>query len=120
MRSEHRVTLGLEARQDEDRRAAASCDRDLFLLGSWHTHPFAKGYEAPSSTDRRNSLARLDRPDGESWVPATSFGLDLIVCPDGRRGYSKPHYFLWLTERSRLSGCGVTVPACFPETLSNW
>ena len=118
-RSHHSVLLGLQPMREGERRAAASGVRDLFFLGSWHTHPYAKGYAEPSRSDRRNTLARLDR--GESAYACTAtFGLDLIITPDPMRAYSRPHFHLWLTDRSGPVGKAATIPALFPETLPCW
>jgi hypothetical protein len=115
-RLHHRVVLGIESKQAAERFADVHELDDHVFLGAWHVHPYAKGYDEPSPTDRRNTLWRLDQGD----LNAALFSLDLIVTPDLQRRYSRPHFHLWHTSRSGIGGRAITVPATFPETLPQW
>jgi hypothetical protein len=113
-RNRHEVLLGLDEGFEAARRAAAAGVKDHFFAGAWHVQPYP-GATQPSGQDRWASLRRIDHAQFGATTP---FAVDVIVTPDRDRGYSKPHFHAWVTDRSGFNGRAITTPgtlAEFPE-----
>jgi len=42
------------------------------------------------------------------------------VTPDRSRGYSKPRFHAWVTDRSGFNGRAITVPGIIEEISAKW
>jgi hypothetical protein len=115
-RNRHEVLLGLDEGFEAARRAAVAGVKDHFFCGAWHVQPYP-GATKPSGQDRWASLSRLDRAEFGATTP---FAVDVIVTPDRDRGYSRPHFHAWVTDRSGFNGRAITVPGTLAETNPQW
>ena len=104
-----RVTRPPDSPQSEGRKITASRVRGTFTRSREQQHPQLR--------TRWASLRRLERSEFGATTP---WALDLIVTPDRSRGYSKPRFHAWVTDRSGFNGRAITVPGIIEEISAKW